>query len=101
MEKERGEPCKKAGRKNGQELIATSPDSIKEARTSSMKMQELVRAFLMRDSSAALTKPTLLSRVINVSPQNAFSESLPDYGFQPAPLKYFRPSLPPHNEGYR
>lgn len=100
MEKERGKPSKKTGRKNGQELIAL-PDSIKEARTSSMKIQELVRAFLMRDSSAALTKPTLLSRVINVSPQNAFSENLPDYRFQPAPLKYFRPSLPPHNEGYR
>ena len=65
MEKERGKPSKKTGRKNGQELIAHLPDSIKEARTSSMKMQELVRAFLMRDSSAALTKPTLLSCIIS------------------------------------
>jgi hypothetical protein len=29
MEKERGKPCKKTGRKNGQELIAYLPDSIK------------------------------------------------------------------------
>lgn len=50
MEKERGKPCKKAGRKNGQELIAISSDSIEKARTSSMKMQELVRAFLVRNS---------------------------------------------------
>ena len=56
MEKERGKPCKKTGRKNGQELIAYLPDSIKEARTSSCIFIELVRVFLVIDSLAALKK---------------------------------------------